>query len=163
MNVFVLDADPSVAAAAQHDKHVVKMVLESAQLLCGPLPGAPYRPTHLAHPCAAWTRASRGNYLWLVDHARALAEEYTRRYGRVHASTAVIEWCAQRTGAIPDGSLQPHAQAMPARYRGPCAVTAYRRYYVAEKLSGAHWTRREPPAWLVSHLIQPARQSIRPA
>lgn len=150
MNIFVLDADPVEAARAQHDKHVVKMVLESAQLLCGPQPGAPYKPTHMAHPCARWARASRANYLWLAEHALALAAEYTRRFERVHASERVIWWCAARADEIHEGPLQPHAQAMPEAYRGPCAVAAYRRYYVAEKLRGARWTRRGRPAWCAS-------------
>ena len=36
MNIFVIDKDPVVAAQNLCDKHVVKMILESAQMLCAP-------------------------------------------------------------------------------------------------------------------------------
>ena len=34
MNIFYLDSDPVKAAQIQYNKHVVKMILESAQMLC---------------------------------------------------------------------------------------------------------------------------------
>ena len=33
MNIFILDNDPVIAAQMQCDKHVVKMIVESAQML----------------------------------------------------------------------------------------------------------------------------------
>lgn len=149
MNIFVLDADPVRAAQAQHNKHVVKMVLETAQLLCGGLSGAPYKPTHLKHPCSLWVRNSRSNYLWTVEHGFALAAEYTHRYGKIHACAAVIEHCAARANEISAGALTPHAQAMPDEYRVPDdAVAAYRAYYRGAKAEGAAWTNRARPEWL---------------
>ena len=70
MNIFVLHKDPVVAAQMQCDKHVVKMLLESAQMLCSPFePGsAPYRRSHYNHPCSKWARESSSNYQWLWDH-----------------------------------------------------------------------------------------------
>ena len=65
MNIFVLDNDPFKAAEYQCDKHVVKMVLETAQLLCSAHETAPYKRTHYNHPCAIWTRSSLSNYMWL--------------------------------------------------------------------------------------------------
>jgi hypothetical protein len=66
------------------------MVLETAQLLCGAIVvcggEAPYKLTHKHHPAAIWTRKTRGNYLWLVEHFKALGAEYTLRFGRVHKS-----------------------------------------------------------------------------
>ena len=34
MNIFVLDENPVIAAKMACDKHIVKMILESAQMLC---------------------------------------------------------------------------------------------------------------------------------
>lgn len=147
MNIFVLDSDPVLAAQSQHNKHVVKMILESAQLLCGPLENAPYKRTHFNHPCAIWTRQTRSNYLWLIEHGLALADEYTHRYGKIHASHAVIRHCASRVNEIPDGPLTRHAQAMPFEYQRFDVVEAYRAYYIGTKLVGAVWTNRERPEW----------------
>ena len=70
MNIFVLDSDPKVAATMLCDKHVVKMILESAQMLStvahtnGHIPR--YRPTHSKHPCTLWAGESKSNWQWLV-------------------------------------------------------------------------------------------------
>ncbi len=136
------------------DRHVVKMVLETAQILCtiahlhGHAP--PYRPTHANHPCVIWAGAGYANWRWLVRHGLALCDEYTRRYERIHKSCAVIEWIEQHAaGPLRDrGRRQPFAQAMPKKYRGTDAVAAYRRYYIGEKQSFASWhAPAKPPAW----------------
>ena len=95
MNIFVLDYNPTRAAKMQCDKHVVKMALETAQLLCTAFPGgtAPYKLTHFNHPCAIWCRESLKNYNWLIDHGIALCDEYQHRYGKTHKSKEVILWC----------------------------------------------------------------------
>ena len=98
MNIFVLDESPVVSAKYACDKHVVKMILESAQMLCSVQPEgtAPYKRTHYNHPCTKWVRESSRNYEWLLIHAYALCDEYTRRYDKVHKTQAVIEWCETR-------------------------------------------------------------------
>jgi hypothetical protein len=104
VNIFVLHRDP-VRAARQHcDRHVVKMTLETAQILSTVLwqrdrtsaqrlqrRGLLYRPTHAGHPCTLWAAKSLGNFRWLCRLGIALAEEYTHRYGKLHKSAAVIE------------------------------------------------------------------------
>lgn len=85
MQVFVLDKDPVLAARYHCDKHVVKMIVETCQLLCTAhhLHGSeqpPYRKTHVNHPCAIWARESRANYDWLIQLGFALSDEYTLRY-----------------------------------------------------------------------------------
>ena len=152
MNVFILDRDPVLAAQHQCDRHVVKMVLETAQLLCSIYePGvAPYRRTHYNHPCAVWLREAQGNWDWLLEHGNALSAEYTHRYGKRHASAEAIAFCA---GHAPRGSLfskidlTAFPQVMPEKYRGDDTVEAYRRYYRAEKARFAKWTRRPVPGW----------------
>lgn len=88
MNIFVSSLDPYACANHLDDKRVVKMVLETAQLLstaineCGGK--APYKSTHINHPCSIWTRESRANYVWLLHHFEALCAEYTFRFNKIH-------------------------------------------------------------------------------
>jgi hypothetical protein len=155
MNIFVLDLDPELAAQQLCDKHVPKMVLETAQLLCSVWPPgeAPYKRTHYNHPCAKWTRASIDNFLWLLSYGEAISREYALRFGREHASAAVIAWCAAHVDelleVLPDVGVTQFAQAMPSRYKVPGdPVAAYRRYYLGEKERFCKWERgRRGPSW----------------
>ena len=149
MNIFVLDKNPHVAAMYACDKHVVKMILESAQMLCSVQPEgtAPYKRSFYNHPCTKWVRASSANYDWLIEHARALCTEYTRRYGKVHKSEKVIDWCDANRPELPDVGLTPFAQAMPEDYKNEDAVEAYRTYYRNDKRRFATWKDVDPPTW----------------
>ncbi len=149
MNIFVLDKNPHVAAMYACDKHVVKMILESAQMLCSVQPEgtAPYKRSFYNHPCTKWVRASVANYDWLIEHARALCTEYTRRYGKVHKSEKVIDWCDTNRPELPDVGLTPFAQAMPEDYKNEDAVEAYRTYYRNDKRRFATWKDVDPPTW----------------
>ena len=77
MNIFVLDLDPRKCAEYHNNRHVVKMVLETSQLLCGVhwVGGseAPYKLSHRNHPCAIWSRECIENYIWLCDLGMALS------------------------------------------------------------------------------------------
>ena len=149
MNIFVLDKNPHVAAMYACDKHVVKMILESAQMLCSVQPEgtAPYKRSFYNHPCTKWVRASSANYDWLIEHARALCTEYSRRYGKVHKSEKVIDWCDANRPELPDVGLTPFAQAMPEDYKNEDAVEAYRTYYRNDKRRFATWKDVDPPTW----------------
>lgn len=158
MNIFVLASDPWVAARYLGDRHVVKMTLETAQLMCSIYPPgeAPYAQTHYNHPCAVWSRRNIWNYNWLHDHGRALAKEYTFRYGRVHKSASIIEWCWINVGnnmfdAPHENMISEFAQAMPEQYKQVNPVMAYRAYYRMEKAHLHNYTKRSPPAWLLDH------------
>jgi hypothetical protein len=149
MNIFVLDKNPHVAAMCACDRHVIKMILESAQMLCSVQPEgtAPYKRAFYNHPCTKWVRASSANYDWLIEHARALCTEYSRRYGKVHKSEKVIDWCDANRPKLPDGGLTPFAQAMPEEYKNEDAVEAYRTYYRNDKRRFATWKDVDPPTW----------------
>lgn len=153
MNIFVLDLDPLKAAEYQLNKHVVKMPLETAQILCTVAHAhgvpAPYRPTHRHHPCVVWAGESRQNAEWLLQHGLALCLEYSFRYGRTHACERVLQdlLAAGLTHCLSDSGQTPFAQAMPERYRDVDPVVAYRRYYAGEKREIAEWTVRNPPEW----------------
>jgi hypothetical protein len=153
MNIFVLDRDIEKCARAHCDQHVIKMILESAQILCTALNlkgiRTPYRSTHVKHPCVVWAGESFDNFRWLMSLARALNAEYRYRYKKTidHKSIAVLE--ALAGARFPRGGLTPFAQAMPEKYRAPGdAVAAYRAFYRGEKMGFATWTRRSPPRWL---------------
>lgn len=151
MNIFVLDTSPVSSAQMQCDKHVVKMILETAQLLCSPFEpdSAPYRRTHFNHPCSKWVRESKANYLWLVQHGIALCSEYEFRYGKKHKSSAVIKWCLDNINSLnfPEGQLTAFPKAMPDQYKTNDVVESYRNYYLGDKKKFAKWTRRGPPNW----------------
>lgn len=152
MNIFFLDTEPEKIARYHCDKHVVKMILETAQLLCGAHWSAggeaPYKLSHRNHPCAIWTRQSRENYRYLCSIGKELCKEYTHRYGKRHKSEDVIEWCA---GNIPDipayPAITPLPSAMPEQYKGECVIESYRKYYNGDKAHFAKWTNREVPFW----------------
>jgi hypothetical protein len=112
MNIFYLDNDTRVCAEMHNDKHLVKMILEYAQLLStahrvldgtptivlsatsgrkqtkymlhGDIDGVLYSATHINHPSAVWCRQSVANYMWLAELLEQLCGEYTYRYGKVH-------------------------------------------------------------------------------
>jgi hypothetical protein len=154
MNVFVLDTDPTLAAVAQCDKHVVKMTLETTLLLTTTqaVYGRPtrYKATHLNHPWRRWAGESRWNYDWLLQHGLALAVEYEYRYGRKHACEDLLLDAVNGLSLVPDGRATAMPLCVPEAYRSPDVVEAYRRLYVAEKSRFARWTQREPPEWFRS-------------
>jgi hypothetical protein len=133
MNIFALHIDPKTCASLHADKHVVKMILETAQMLCAAheIGYAPYKRTHYNHPCTQWARKTTANYDWLCRLGLALCDEYTRRYGRRHKSQDVIEWCEECIpDAVPLGELTPFAQAMPDEFKHvDDPIQAYKAYY----------------------------------
>ena len=153
MNIFVLSECPTESAEMMVDKHVVKMPTESMQMKCTIANlhdyQTPFAPVMLNHPCTIWARESQENYEWLIDHAYAMCQEYTRRYGKVHKSIYVIEWCGKNYHRLnlPKIGLTPFAQAMPEEYKNDCAIKAYRAYYNGEKAYFATWKTRKTPEW----------------
>jgi len=158
MNIFYFDECPVKSAEAQPDKMLVKMPLETAQMLCTAhrvLDGDEYadsvglyKEAYKNHPCTVWARQSRGNYEWLYTHFLALGMEYTYRYGKEHASiTKLAKPLMQFPKNIHQGEMTPLAQAMPDEYKNDNAITAYRNYVVHEK-HYAKWEKgRTKPLW----------------
>ena len=101
MNIFYLHPDPTKAASYHYNRHVVKMPLEAAQMLCTAhhvigeekeydTSYVPYKKAHVNHPTTIWVRSSLDNYNWTYKYMMALGEEYTNRYGKNHLT---IEKC----------------------------------------------------------------------
>lgn len=140
MNIFFLDTHPSIAASYHNDRHVVKMTLETAQILSSALykngilhDSRLYKPTHKNHPCVLWAAESEQNFIWLCYLGLALGREYTSRFGKVHKSISVIEYCKSWSFILPNIDLSKPPQCMPEQYREESTVMAYRNYYKSEK------------------------------
>jgi hypothetical protein len=144
MNIFILDSDPEIAAQMLFDKHVVKMALETAQIL-STINGGPYRPTHANHPCVKWAGAALGNYNWLFEHGIGICNEYYYRYGKEHKCEEVIHALQYPVVEVSSG-ITPFALCMPDEYKCDDPVIAYRNYYHS-KASFANWTKRPKPEW----------------
>ena len=152
MNIFVLDLDPIKCATFHVDRHVVKMLLESGQLLSNAhhfLEGTGlYKKVFPNHPCSIWARESKANYKWLAQLADELCHEYTFRYNKDHAWHEQIHWLLNNTPDLPDIPMTAIRQAMPdsCKVEGD-AVQAYRNYYCKEKTHIAAWKKRPVPDW----------------
>ena len=181
MNIFYVDTDPNTAAQCLVDKHVVKMILESAQLLSTAhrvldgeiiegksstgrkktywvLPDAResvmYAATHINHPSAVWCRQSVENYLWLVEHFFALMNEYMHRYKRVHKCNGEISFMLQ---SPPFNLKEYDATPMPSCMAEEYIISKeplknYRNYYKIGKLKLHTWTNRQPPEWIYGQI-----------
>ena len=152
MNIFILDEDPKKAAQYLCDKHVVKMLLESAQMLCTVhwTQGneAPYKKCHVNHPCTIWARESIDNYNWLLTHGKEICKEYTKRYSKIHKSQAVIEWAEKNVPRLPKLGLTPFRLAMPDHCKTNNVVESYRKYYHLAKRDFAKWKCEKPDWWI---------------
>ena len=159
MNIFVLDTDPEQCARDHCDKHVVKMILESAQLLStahhvlGNRAGPNiYKRTHVNHPCAKWVRGNAARYRWLYRLFASLCREYTARYGKRHASERLLYPLTKLPRDIPN-TCEPYkvdgfVLAMPDEYKDYSSATkSYRAYYMGEKQAIAMWAHSERPDW----------------
>ena len=158
MNRFILSEDPQEAAKYHNDKHVVKMILEEAQMLSTVHqlslsdihPDAAnmlYRPTHRNHPCVVWLQQSTENYFWALRLFESLAAEYTFRYGKQHKSFGLHGLFISPPPETPTVGMTPFPLAMPEYCKKESPVDSYRTYYAMEKNDLAHWTRREQPDW----------------
>ena len=180
MNIFYLSNDPVEAAQAHLDKHVIKMILEYAQLLSTAhriIDGSErvvlsnsgrkkkvwelndqrdellYSATHINHPSAIWARSSSCNYEWLYRLFCATCDEYTHRYGKVHLTDSKLRNVLKH---------HPKHIGKSKAWVGPtpampdeCKVAgdplaSYKRYYIDKKADMAKWTNREPPEWFIN-------------
>lgn len=173
MNIFVLDTDPVLAAQMHCDKHVVKMILETAQILSTvwhelpegahyAIPAEAYRPTHRNHPCVKWAGRSSENYLWLVALGEALLAEFLRRYGHGHKTDRVIKALSKPPACVSKGPRTPFVCCMPDEFivaldndrrsgnHAQDVVQSYRDYYRMGKAHLLRYTNRQQPDWLNS-------------
>ena len=151
MNIFYLSEAQQTCAENHNDKHVVKMIIEYAQLLENEfLDNVLYKATHINHPSAIWVRQSDKNYDWLYGLYQTLMTEYTYRYGKVHACSKLEIWLARIPNNIPQAPFTEPTPAMPDKYKviGD-SITSYKNYYIGDKQHIASWKKRTVPNWYV--------------
>ena len=159
MNIFYLDSSAVQSAKMHCDKHCVKMILETAQLLSTAHrvrdgdeyadDAGLYKSTHKNHPSAVWVRQSWANYEWTYNLLVALCNEYTQRYNKTHKTANLIDALGHHPESIPHGYFTEPPQCMPDEYKDQCTVTAYRQYYLGEKMYMAKWNHCGTPEWVV--------------
>ena len=152
MNIFFLHRDPSRAAKAQCDKHVVKMVLETTQMLSTAIRrrgyDAGYKSAYPNHPMTIWVGDTRDNFYWALCHAEELSKEYTVRYKKFHACQQVIDAIRELYPSLSSfKNITDPPQCMPDYCKGDDAVSAYQNYYILEKSDFATWKHRDKPEW----------------
>lgn len=181
MNIFYLDHNVTKCAEYHNDKHVVKMILEYAQLLSTAhrcLDGTLsvrlsqtgrkqkwyylsdyrddllYNATHINHPSAKWCRDTVANYEWLYRLFCACCEEYTFRYGKVHLTDQKLrKILATPPKNIPSGKFEEPWRAMPDEVKiGNDSLASYRNYYINNKTHLASWKKRSVPEWYSANI-----------
>lgn len=174
MNIFYISRNAIECAQGHCDAHVVKMIVEYAQLMSTahrvldgthkivlhngrkqqqwilPDDSALYKASHVNHPDNIWLRQSSENYKFLYALFSELCTEYTRRYGKVHATEIKCKLpLAQFPRNIPTGPFTEPPLTMPDEYKVDDAVISYQNLYVGSKARFAKWTNRLPPNWFI--------------
>jgi hypothetical protein len=150
MNIFILDYDFNNCCKYMVDKHIIKMQLESAQLLSTAVRisgiDKGYQITHKNHPCSIWVRSSLSNWLWLKELSIHMYYEYMYRFGKKeHKSHRVI--MSLPTPNLYNFGLTPFVLVMPNYCKTNNPIISYRQYYINEKQHIAKWTNRDCPYW----------------
>jgi hypothetical protein len=162
MNIFFLHNLPNICAMMHCNKHVIKMILETTQILCSawhvqdpehkkykPI----YKLTHKNHPSCVWARESKENFIWLVQLGLELCKEYTFRYGKTHKCQQYIENLSKNIPNIPSLGFTKPKLAMPDMYKDENNyVESYRNYYYFDKNHMLNWKgktgERKKPEWI---------------
>ena len=172
MNIFFLDKNPVVAASYHCDKHVTKMVVEYAQLMCTAhriVDGVPYDTknkrghkltrwrlsddrehklylaAHYKHPSNIWVRSSSQHYDWLYKLFDALCAEFTKRYGKFHKTDLDLrEYLERKPTNLQDNGFVDPPLAMPDKCKLNKAIPSYRNFYATEKRRFATWKIKKP-------------------
>ncbi len=167
MNIFVIDVCPIQSAQSLPDKHVVKMPLEACQMISiiyshwyydwGTIPkadGTAYstkKGIFKNHPCTKWAGTSYENLAWLITHGKALCDEYSYRYGKVHACSATLDQAQaifiEKTGlnlAIYK-NVTDFIRVMPDEFKNDQSIdtiTAYRRYVESKPWVASNYNKK---------------------
>jgi len=157
MNLFFLSKDPVKAAQLQCDRHIVKMVIETAQMLSAAhhVNGSQldtdmlYKKTHVNHPSTVWCRTSLANYTWAYEHFIALCDEYTHRYGKVHLTDTKFRELLKTAPTMTSDAYTKAPKCMPIEYQCGSLIESYRAYYYYTKRSFAKYTNRSVPSFMV--------------
>jgi len=183
MNIFVTDQCPIQSARNLPDKHIVKMPLETCQMLSiiysdwyygigqlHKLDGTPYRTAHGAfrkHPCTQWAAESYWNLSWLISHGMALCDEYTARYNKVHACQPAIAEAITIFEAAFDFNVDIYKDSLPMTFTRAMpesikfdttidTITAYKRYLNTKPWLASNYLRipSRKPSFIITTMTQ---------
>ena len=174
MNLFLLHLKRKTNARMHCNRHVVKMVLETTQLLWTAVwmggtdmtrfEMTPYRKTHVWHPTSIWVRESPKNWAYALAFGLQLCKEYTRRYHKHHKCEAHLRYL-RRLGYFPPvetreikkqrGDMGNGCTPFPLAMPEECMlegsdgrwdpVRSYSKYY---EMKRAEWkTNKRPMKW----------------
>lgn len=170
MNIFVTDESPYKSAEVLPDKHIVKMPLETCQMLSivasdkwghgyGTLPkkdGTPYATDKGAfrnHPCTKWANETIENSRWLLAHGIALCQEYYDRYEKDHTCFKTLLAADEIIPCVKWDGHTPFVRAMPDEFKYDDTIdtfTAYKRYIASKPWVRDNYIRlpNHKPEWV---------------
>jgi hypothetical protein len=162
MNIFAIEGayneiDWVKSAQSQDNYRVVKMILESCQMLCTTLNElhgkqvTPYRSTHKSHPSTKWVRASSANFESLVEHTMAMLEEYTERFGKIHKCASVLEKCIDlyNPSLFPSQESTRLPLAIPYEFQSDNIIESYRKFYASKPR--IRYPKDKIPRWFLKY------------
>lgn len=152
MNIFALDDDPQLAASYMCDKHVVKMILETHQLLEIALGLSNSKWKH--HPAAKWAKLLYSNQCWLYIHGLSLCREYAARYNKIHSyESKYLSLSFNPLDLELEDLASYHTeflQLVPDQFKNSDSVAAYRDYYQGPRIRKfAKWRLNNKPSWYI--------------
>lgn len=173
MNIFYLDHDVSRVAYDLCDKHIVKMIVESAQMLSsvkrmydgdknfqlGADDAHLYQmlgKAHIKHPSTQWTMLNTSTYQWHVSLFAAMLTEYERRYARQHSAHTMLDLFEEVPKRLATGQFVDPYPAMKPEYLKLSLSVAdrYRTFYCGEKWFFSKWKHNEIPDWYFDFAVK---------
>lgn len=164
MNLFILSDNKRRSAIFHADRHIVKMPLETAQMLSfayyhpdlwdGGIPPIimGFSKTHDLHPCSKWIRESVENWKYAAEFGLELYEEYQYRYNQPdkhQRAFQIFHFALNNPPGLPSKGLTRFAEAMDDKFKiSDCPITNYRNYYQNDKSHLFKWKMRQPPYWI---------------
>ena len=156
MNIFVSSFNAKESAQALDDKRLIKMILETAQILStnitlAGLREGPYRITHKNHPSTVWARTSHDNYLWLCGHFVHLCNEYTSRFYKIHKCEQYMDLfynCSTDLAYPQEGPTTfPNCTVFKEIKETTKAYRLYLNHKWKNDKRPPKWTNSTPPEW----------------
>tara|TARA_R110000744_G_scaffold127680_1_gene234576 strand:+ start:919 stop:1431 length:513 start_codon:yes stop_codon:yes gene_type:complete len=170
MNIFAIEDNKAggidwiKSAQSQDNYRVVKMILESCQILSTVLNeqgiDAPYRSFNPKHPSCLWAAESSDNFTNLVVHCAAMIEEYEERFNKTHKCKAVLTKIINLFEAsnFPTDKPTPLRMAMPDIFRSSNIVESYRKFYASKPRM--RYPKEKIPSWFKEYRKEETYQII---
>jgi len=191
MNIFFLSMNPRRCARMHANIHIVKMIVETAQLLCNvhrrqrelclaPYIGPnkiPYKESASGHRklgSMIWVGESHGNYKWAVQLGLELCAEYNQGRGRAagkttqHRTQRVLEWLQRYEPNFKIKRRTPvklKHLAMPDKFKkASSSIEAYRDYYYSKRktMTMAWDPKKRTPDWWEARRMKKAQKRVAP-